>query len=116
MIRRRRLRLGGPGSVPVVLPRVVARPQHAGTVTITVDGGPVSDGPIPRVQLGEAISQIVEQIGTAVRVEIHDPNGTVHADILTPPADQLGPTRTRRDRRSAGEHAPSDITPLREPA
>lgn len=83
---------------------------------ITLDGGPVSDGPIPRVQLGEAISQIVEQIGTAVRVEIHEPRGAVHADILTPPAYQPGPTQTRRGKRSAVVRAMSGTTHLREPA
>jgi hypothetical protein len=83
--RRSRLRLSGPVSVPVVLPQVIVCPDGAGTVAVTLDGDPVSDGPIPRVQLGEAISQIVEQVGAAVRVEINEPDGTVHADILTPP-------------------------------
>jgi len=78
----------GSASVPVVLPRVVVCPEHARSMTVTLDGQPVSDAPIPQVQLGEAISQIIEQLGTAVRVEIHEPDGTVHADILTPPAGQ----------------------------
>ena len=88
MTRRSRLRLDGSAPVPVVLPRVVVCPDHARSMTVTLDGQPVSDGPIPQVQLGEAISQIIEQLGTAVRVEIHEPDGTVHADILTPPAGQ----------------------------
>lgn len=88
MTRRGRLRIGGSASVPVVLPHVIVRYRDVGTVTVTLDGVPVSDGPVPRVQLGEAIGQIVEQLGTAIRVEVHDPDGSVHADILTPPAQQ----------------------------
>ncbi|MTV25161.1 hypothetical protein FTX61_07010 [Nitriliruptoraceae bacterium ZYF776] len=86
MTRRRQRRGGSFGSVPVVLPRVVIRPDAAGTVALTLDGAPVSEEPIPRVQLGEALSQIVDQVGTAVRVELHEPDGTIHADILTPPS------------------------------
>ena len=86
---RRRLRGDGFGSVPVVLPGVVVRLDGADAVTVTLDGQAVSEGPIPRVQMGEALSQIIDQVGTAIRVEIHDPpDGTVHADILTPPAQQ----------------------------
>lgn len=95
MIRRSRLRVGGPVAVPVVLPRVVVHSQGAGSVAATLDGVPVSDGPIPKMQLGEAISQIVEQTGAAVRVEIHAPDGTIHADIVIPPgheADSPEPT------------------------
>jgi hypothetical protein len=109
MTRSSRLRMGGPASVPVVLPLVIVRPDGAGTVAVTLDGGPVSDGPIPRVQLGKALSQIVEQVGAAVRVEVHEPDGAVHADILTPPAnqpDQPAPTsdrQRRRGRRSSAE-------------
>ncbi|MTV26446.1 hypothetical protein FTX61_13630 [Nitriliruptoraceae bacterium ZYF776] len=90
MTRRGRLRFGGSGSVPVVLPHVIVGHHGVSTVTVTLDGVLVSDVPIPRVQLGEALGQIVEQIGTAIRVEVHEPDGTVHADILTPPAQQPG--------------------------
>ena len=86
----RRSRLGGSVPAPVVLPHVVVRPDGAETVTITVDRDRVSDEPIPRVQLGEAIGQIVEQVAAPVRVEVHEPDGAVYADILTPPADQTG--------------------------
>ncbi len=97
----RRLREDGP--VPVVLSRAVVHLNGAGTVSITLDGALVAEESIPQVQLGEALSQIVDQLGTAIRVEIHEPDGTVHADILTPP-DQppLEPASyrpPRRDRR-----------------
>jgi len=106
--RRSRLRLGGPMAVPVVLPHVIVRPDSRGTVALTLDGVSVSDVPIPRVQLGEAISQIVEQVGAAVRVEVHQPDGAVHADILTPPAHQPGqpaPPPDRPGRRGRPLHA-----------
>ena len=93
-------RLRGDGPVPVVLPRVVVQLDRADTVTITLDGALVAEESIPRVQLGEALSQIVDQLGIAVRVEIHEPDGIVHADILTPP-DQppLEPASNRPPRR-----------------
>jgi hypothetical protein len=96
--RRSRLRLGGPVPVPVVLPHVIVRPDGPGTVAVTLDGVSVSDSPIPRVQLGEAISQIVEQVAAAVRVEVHEPDGAVHADILSPPAHQPGQSAPPPDR------------------
>jgi len=101
MSRRSRLRLDAPVSVPVVIPRVTVQLDGPGTVAVTLDGVSVSDGPIPRVQLGEALSQIVEQVGAAVRIEVHEPDGAVLADILTPPARQPGepapaPDRPRR--------------------
>lgn len=83
MTRRRTRR---PAPAPAVLPHVVVRPDDLGTVTITLDQHPVSDGPIPRVQLGEALGQIIEQLGAPVRVEVHEPDGAVYADILSPPA------------------------------
>lgn len=86
MTRRRQRRGGSFGSVPVVLPRVAVRPDGAGTVNVILDGAPVSEEPIPRVQLGEALSQIVDQLATAVRIEVYEPGGRIHADILTPPA------------------------------
>jgi hypothetical protein len=108
--RRSRLRLDGPVSVPVVLPRVIVRPDDARTVMVTLDGDPVSDEPIPRVQLGEAISQIIEQVGAAVRVEINEPDGTVHADILTPPAHQPGEPAPPPDRPHQRERpSPADV-------
>ena len=81
-----RWRTRRPAPAPVVLPHVVVRPDDLGTVTITLDQHPVSDGPIPRVQLGEALGQIIEQLGAPVRVEVHEPDGAVYADILSPPA------------------------------
>lgn len=94
--------------MPVVLPHVIIRPDGPGTVAVTLDGVSVSDSPIPRVQLGEAISQIVEQVAAAVRIEVHEPDGTVHADILTPPAHQPGqpaPPPDRPGRRGRPSHA-----------
>ncbi|MBS3940483.1 MAG: hypothetical protein KG028_05940 [Actinobacteria bacterium] len=92
---RRRLRGDGSGLVPVVLPLVLIRTEDGDTVTITLDAHPVADAAVPRAQLGEALTQIVDQLATPVRVEVHEPDGTVHADILTPPTPQpTGPPPT----------------------
>lgn len=100
---RRRLRGDGSGLVPVVLPLVLLRPEDGGTMTITLDGQPVADAAIPQVQLGEALAQIVDQLATPVRVEVHEPDGTVHADILTPPAHQPAVPPPTPDRPRAPE-------------
>jgi len=110
MSRRSRLRLDAPVSVPVVIRRVTVQLDGPGTVAVTLDGVSVSDGPIPRVQLGEALSQIVEQVGAAVRIEVHEPDGAVLADILTPPARQPGEPAPAPDRpRRRGRPAPAEV-------
>lgn len=100
---RRRLCGDVSGLVPVVLPLVLLRPEDGGRMTITIDGQPVADAAIPQVQLGEALAQIVDQLATAVRVEVHEPDGTVHADILTPPPPQHGNLPPTVDRPRAQE-------------
>jgi hypothetical protein len=59
-----------------------------------------------RLELGEVV--LVEQVAAAVRVEVHEPDGAVHADILTPPAHQPGqpaPLPGRPGRRGRPSHA-----------
>lgn len=71
--------------MPVVLPLVVVRPGGTDTVTISVDGHDHPDSPLRRDRLGDALARIAHEQDCAIRVEVHDPDGTVYADIIDPP-------------------------------
>jgi hypothetical protein len=101
--RQRSTNRSGATSALAVLPRVVVRPDGLAWLTVTLDGAEVCDGPIPCVQLGEALGQIIEQIASPVRVEVHEPDGTVYADIIaTPPEASVLPDCLNRADRPGG--------------
>lgn len=80
--------------VPVVLPAIVIRPDtESGTLAMTVNGQPVRR-PIQQRELGALLSHVINRHGRPVRVEVHNPDGTIHADILTPPRHTDEPTRS----------------------
>jgi hypothetical protein len=77
---------------PIVLPRLVFRAQNDAVFALTVDGidhdslrDPSHSPVVGRAELGTVIASLAEQAGTAVRVEVHESDGTVHADIIEPP-------------------------------
>lgn len=71
--------------LPVVLPAIVIRPDaESQTLAMTVNGQPVRR-PIQQRELGALLSHVINRHGRPVRVEVHNPDGTIHADILTPP-------------------------------
>jgi hypothetical protein len=84
--------------VPIVLPRLVFRAQNDAEFALTVHGvDHIDDGSlrpagrrpvVGRSELGTVVASLAEQAGTAVRVEIHERDGTVHADIIEPPPSQ----------------------------
>ncbi|MFV0257482.1 MAG: hypothetical protein ACK5PP_03395 [Acidimicrobiales bacterium] len=79
----------GVSIVPVVLPLVVVRPGGTDTVTISVDGHDHPESPQRRDRLGDALARIAHEQDCAIRVEVHDPDGTVYADIIDPPPRPL---------------------------
>ncbi|WP_166355042.1 hypothetical protein [Phytoactinopolyspora limicola] len=86
MRNRRRAEQEEAAGVPVVLPQLIVQPTtEPGAYTITLDGQPVSVEPVLRNYLGRAVASVVEQAETAVRVEVHDPDGGIYADIVHPP-------------------------------
>ena len=72
--------------VPAVLTQIVARFGDDGLMTISVDGQVLAGVPLGPDQLGSTIASIAERSRSPVRVEIHETDGTIWADILTPPA------------------------------
>lgn len=73
--------------MPVVLPRIIIRPLTAETLRMSVNGHDVARV-IRRTELGALLSHVIDYAAGPVRVEVHQPDGTVFADILTP---HLGP-------------------------
>lgn len=91
--------------VPVVLPSIVIHPNNGNgdTVTMVINARTVPR-PIRKAELGRLLSHVLDHHGRPVRVEVHDPDGTVHADILTP-ARFTRPANT--DTNPAGPSSPS---------
>ncbi|AYY12988.1 hypothetical protein EF847_10015 [Actinobacteria bacterium YIM 96077] len=76
--------------MPVILPQLIVQPAAASEgYTVTLNGQPVSDDPVPGAELGRAVASVVERAGTAVRVEVHDADGGIYADIVYPPLPDL---------------------------
>lgn len=90
-------------SIPVTLPLVVATVQENGETHVAVNGVMLVEGPIERDALGRVLSAIAEDEQTPIRVEVHEADGRVFADILTPP-----PPRSR--------FAPPPVAPATAPA
>lgn len=72
-------------SVPVILPLVVATVQTNGETNVAVDGVMLLEGPIERDTLGRVLSAIAEDKQSPIRAEVHEADGRVFADIITPP-------------------------------
>lgn len=103
-------------AIPVVLPHVVVQAHDDDAVTITTDGCDMAGTVVRRADLGAALAAIADQAGGPIRVEIHEPDGTRHVDILTPPppatADvPMRPAQKRRRRRRDIEIAGDGFLP-----
>jgi hypothetical protein len=70
---------------PEQLPQAVITIGEDSTITATVDGELFLAGPIDQDLIGHVIASIAEQHGGPVHVEICEPDGTNHTDIVTPP-------------------------------
>lgn len=74
--------------VPVVLPHVVMIVAANGTMTVTVDGAPYQPEPFAPPWRRESFAHVLDQLTTRhrapLRVEVHEADGTVFTDIITP--------------------------------
>lgn len=71
--------------VPVVLPTVRFDIDTDGRLEVSVDGQPhVEDRPLTRDDLRSVLDKITARLSTAVRVEVHEADGTAYSDIETP--------------------------------
>lgn len=55
---------------------------------VTVNGDKDRAETVKRAELGGVLARLVAGFGVPTRVEIHEPDGSVHADIVHPPAPQ----------------------------
>ena len=73
--------------IPVVLSTVhVRRRAPTADSSSTVDGEPYADDRhLGRADLRSVLDEITTDLGTAVRVEVRESDGTTYSDIATPP-------------------------------
>lgn len=84
--------------IPVVLPLVRITVDDAGLLSVTVDAEPLADeaSELTRDELRPLLDRIATERGSALRVEIHEPDGKVFTDFHTPnpepaPSDRSAP-------------------------
>jgi hypothetical protein len=71
--------------VPVVLTTVRFDIDTEGRLKVSVDGQPhVGDRTLSRGDLRSVLHEVTANLGTAVRVEVHEADGTTYSDIETP--------------------------------
>lgn len=71
--------------VPIVLPTVRFEVDTEGRLEVSVDGQPHAEGRrLSRDDLRSVLDAITTSLGTAVRVEVHEADGTTYSDIETP--------------------------------
>ncbi len=71
--------------VPIVLPTVRFDIDTEGRLEISVDGQPhAEDRRLSRDDLRSVLDEITTSLGTAVRVEVREADGTTYSDIETP--------------------------------
>jgi hypothetical protein len=71
--------------VPVVLTTVRFNVDTEGRLEVSIDGQPhAEDRRLSRDDLRSVLDEITTRLGTAVRVEVHEADGTTYSDIETP--------------------------------
>ena len=83
-----------PEGVPAVLRLIIAEVVSEEHIVLTVNRQRLAAAPTTRNELGQAIGELVTRLHSPTRVEMHELDGRVWADIITPaaaPADALTP-------------------------
>lgn len=73
-----------PEGVPAVLPLIIAEVVSEEHIVLTVNGQRIPAAPTTRNELGRAIGELVTRLHSPTRVEVHELDGSVWADIITP--------------------------------
>jgi hypothetical protein len=72
--------------VPVVMPLVEVTVDSTGDVSVLLDREPYSaNGGIKRDSLKRVLDDIAADLGTPIRVDVHEADGSRFTDIITPP-------------------------------
>ncbi len=96
-----------PLRVPVLLPLVKVVAEDRGHLTVTVDREEYESGPIERADLTRLIDEITTRLGSPVRVEVHELNGSLFTDIVTP--TQVEPEHSKSEVRRLETCSPFEI-------
>ena len=104
--------------VPVVMPLVEVTVDKKGYLTVTLDREPYSaEGSLTRDDLKRALGDIAADLGTAVRVEVHEADKSTFTDIVTPDRPKLHMVKpVRQATTSTGEVAGDGFLPNEEVA
>lgn len=79
-------------NIPVVLPVARVRVDDAGELHVTLDGEPYGPAEHPRRRdLQQVLSDLTREVGTPVRVEVTESDGTTYCDIATPTEEPTVP-------------------------
>lgn len=74
--------------VPAVLPQILLEAVSDTSLVVTVNGDRLAAAPITRDEIAATVTELVARFASPTRVEVRDFDGSVQADILTPPAPQ----------------------------
>ncbi|AXL12577.1 hypothetical protein DXT68_10780 [Microbacterium foliorum] len=75
-------------AVPAVLPQILLEAVSADALVVTVNGDRLAAIPVRRDEITATVTELVASLGSPTRVEVREMDGSVHADILTPPAPE----------------------------
>lgn len=90
--------------VPVVMPLVEVEVDEKGFLTVALDHEPYSaDGSLTRDDLQRVLDEIAADLGTAVRVEVHEADGNTFTDIVTPARRRLRMVKPVHQAATVGE-------------
>lgn len=71
--------------VPVVMPLVEVTVNQEGCLDVLLDREPyTADGALHRADLKTMVATVATDLGTPVRVEVHEVDGVMFTDIVTP--------------------------------
>jgi hypothetical protein len=72
-------------NIPVVLPVARVRVDDAGELHVTLDGEPHDPAEHPRRRdLQQVLADLTHEVGTPIRIEVTEADGTTYCDIATP--------------------------------
>lgn len=99
-----------PVRVPVVLPVVDVTVDDHGSLTVTLDGDPcTADDTLGRSDLQALVDTIAHDLGSPVRVEVHEHDGSSFTDIVTPAPVERAPQRPQPARDVAADDLPLPV-------
>lgn len=99
--------------IPVVLPLVEVTVDDEGRLDVLVDHEPYSpgspDGVLRREDLRRVIASIAADLGTPVRVEVREADGTTFADLVTPDRQERELTPPPAEQTAASAHGAGEV-------